>query len=129
MVGGLAVISDLSKTLVYRLAKHINATRGPIIPFEIIEKPPSAELRPGQKDQDSLPPYEVLDPILHAYVDEELDPADIIGQGFDPSTVEWVILRVDRNEHKRRQAATGLKVTSKAFGSGRRLPIATKPRD
>jgi NAD+ synthase (glutamine-hydrolysing) len=128
MVGGLAVISDLSKTLVYRLANYINASRGPIIPFEIIEKAPSAELRPGQKDQDSLPPYEVLDPILYAYVDEELDPADIVSQGFDPSTVQWVVSRVDRNEYKRRQAAVGLKVTSKAFGFGRRLPIATKPR-
>jgi NAD+ synthetase len=127
MAGGLAVIADLPKTLVYRLARYRNTKRGRAIPPAIIEKPPSAELRPGQKDLDSLPPYEILDPILHHYVDEELDPADIVKQGFDPETVQWVVTKIDRNEYKRRQAATCLKVTSKAFGFGRRLPIATRP--
>ncbi|NYT05496.1 MAG: NAD+ synthase [Methanomicrobiales archaeon] len=128
MSGGLAVISDVLKTDVYRLAAHINR-RSPVIPPEILEKPPSAELRPGQRDQDTLPPYDILDPILHCYIDEELDPAAICGRGFDPETVRRTVALVDRNEYKRRQAAPGLKVTPKAFGSGRRMPIAAKYRD
>lgn len=123
MVGGLAVISDVPKTSVYQLAHYINR-KIEVIPLEIIQKPPSAELRPDQKDQDTLPPYEVLDQILHYYVDEGSSLKDIINMSFDPEIVKWVIRMVDRNEYKRRQAAPGLKVTSKAFGMGRRMMIA-----
>ncbi|HUK92615.1 MAG TPA: NAD+ synthase, partial [Methanomicrobiales archaeon] len=125
MSGGLAVISDVPKTMVYRLARYINRD-GPVIPEAILAKPPSAELRPGQKDVDSLPPYEVLDPILHLYIDENRSPREIAGEGFDPATVSWVVKTVDRNEYKRRQAAPGLRVTPKAFGMGRRIPIAAR---
>ncbi|MGD8432951.1 MAG: hypothetical protein PVI73_02425, partial [Syntrophobacterales bacterium] len=97
-----------------------------IIPQEIVSKPPSAELRENQTDQDTLPPYEVLDEILHYYVDEHYSMADLLQQDFDSETVKWVIRAVDRNEYKRRQAVPGLKVTSKAFGMGRRMPIAAK---
>jgi len=128
MSGGLAVISDVSKTMVYRLVRFINRN-GTLIPKEILEKPPSAELRPDQTDQDSLPPYEVLDPILHLYIDENCSPDEIAREGFDPSTVKWVVRTVDRNEYKRRQAAPGLKVTPKAFGMGRRMPIAARYQD
>ena len=128
MVGGLGVISDLPKTLVYRLANYVNKRSylRPVIPATIMGKAPSAELRPGQKDQDSLPPYHVLDAILHWYVEEDLDTEEIVGKGFERPTVEWVANKVDRNEYKRRQGAIGLKVTTKAFGSGRRIPIAMK---
>ncbi|ADN36121.1 NAD+ synthetase [Methanolacinia petrolearia DSM 11571] len=125
MSGGLAVISDVPKTTVYKLAREINR-EWPVIPEAIILKPPSAELRPNQTDQDLLPPYEILDGILEAYIDEMDSPADIVAKGFDKETVEWVVAQVNRNEYKRRQAATGLKVTPKAFGSGRRMPIAAK---
>ncbi len=125
MSGGLAVISDVPKTLVYRLAGYINRN-GTLIPDAILEKPPSAELRPDQRDEDSLPPYEVLDPILHLYIDENRSPREIAGEGFDPATVSWVVRTVDRNEYKRRQAAPGLRVTPKAFGMGRRMPIAAR---
>ncbi len=125
MCGGLAVISDLPKTQVYELARHINR-EGEIIPWSSITKPPSAELRPDQRDQDTLPPYEILDAILELYVEESLSGADIIARGFDESTVRWVQRRVDLNEYKREQAAPGLRVTSKAFGSGRRIPIAQR---
>ncbi|MCP4715448.1 MAG: NAD+ synthase [Deltaproteobacteria bacterium] len=125
MCGGLAVISDVPKTMVYELAHYINRERE-IIPRATIDKAPSAELRPDQKDQDSLPPYDVLDRILHAYVDEGCCRQKIIDQGFDAEIVTWVIRTVDRNEYKRRQAAPGLKVTSKAFGMGRRMMIAAK---
>ena len=128
MSGGLAVISDVSKTLVYRLAWYINRD-GMVIPQAVLEKPPSAELRPGQKDEDSLPPYEVLDPILHLYIDENRSAEEIAREGFDPATVRWVVRTVDRNEYKRRQAAPGLKVTAKAFGMGRRMPIAARYQD
>jgi len=97
-----------------------------IIPRSIIEKPPSAELKPNQKDQDTLPPYEILDEILRLYVEENLSARDIIAHGFDEKTVRWVQRRVDLNEYKREQAAPGLKVTSRAFGVGRRMPIAQK---
>jgi len=127
MVGGLSVISDVPKTLVYDLADYRNRN-GEVIPRQIIEKAPSAELRPEQKDQDSLPPYEVLDAILHFYVEEGLGQEVVIQQGFGAETVAWVISKVDANEYKRRQSAPGLKVTAKAFGSGRRIPIAIKPR-
>jgi len=125
MSGGLAVISDVSKTLIYRLARHINRS-APLIPEETLIKPPSAELRPDQQDQDTLPPYDVLDPILQRYVDENDSVEGIVGLGFDPAVVKWVVRTVDRNEYKRRQAAPGLRVTPKAFGSGRRMPIAAK---
>jgi len=125
MAGGLAVISDVPKTMVYELARFINRDRE-IIPESTITKPPSAELRPNQRDQDTLPPYDVLDPILRLYVEENLSVAEIVAQGFDEKTVRWVQRRVDLNEYKREQAAPGLKVTSRAFGVGRRMPIAQR---
>jgi NAD+ synthase (glutamine-hydrolysing) len=123
MAGGLAVISDVPKTLVYQLARWINRERE-IIPVSTINKPPSAELRPGQTDQDTLPPYDILDEILRLYVEENLSARDIIAHGFDEKIVRWTQRRVDLNEYKREQAAPGLKVTSRAFGLGRRMPIA-----
>jgi NAD+ synthase (glutamine-hydrolysing) len=125
MSGGLAVISDVPKTMVYQLADYINR-KYKIIPEEIIKKNPSAELKPKQKDQDSLPPYNVLDKILHYYVDEGYSQKNILDLNFAPEIVQWVIQAVNRNEYKRRQAAPGLKVTTKAFGMGRRIPIAAK---
>ncbi|MZP31248.1 NAD+ synthase [Heliobacterium undosum] len=125
MSGGLSVLSDVPKTLVYELAEYINRERE-IIPRIIIEKAPSAELRPGQKDQDTLPPYPVLDAILQLYIEEGQSAEAIVGRGFDAETVRWVIKTVNRSEYKRRQAAPGLKVTSKAFGVGRRMPVAAK---
>ncbi len=126
MAGGLAVISDVPKTMVYALARHINATGGAPIPERILTKPPSAELRPDQTDQDSLPPYEVLDPILERYVTGEQSAEEIAAAGVDAETVRRVVRLVDRNEYKREQAAPGLKVTSRAFGFGRRMPIAQR---
>jgi NAD+ synthetase len=128
MCGGLAVISDVPKTMVYRLANSINRERE-IIPASSITKPPSAELRPNQTDQDSLPPYDVLDAILDAYVVGHKSSAEIIKSGFDEATVRRVVKLIDLNEYKRRQAAPGLKVTSKAFGVGRRIPIAQRYRE
>jgi NAD+ synthase (glutamine-hydrolysing) len=125
MAGGLAVISDVPKTMVYELARYINRERE-IIPVSTIDKPPSAELKPNQKDQDTLPPYDVLDAILRLYVEENLSAAEIIAQGFDANTVRWVQRRVDLNEYKREQAAPGIRVTSRAFGMGRRMPIAQR---
>src|SRR6202043_240765 len=125
MAGGLAVISDVPKTMVYELARWMNRERE-IIPRSTIEKPPSAELKPGQTDQDTLPPYDVLDEILRLYVEENLSARDIIGHGFEEKTVRWVQRRVDINEYKREQAAPGIKVTSRAFGVGRRMPIAQR---
>ena len=127
MAGGLALISDVPKTMVYRLAGHINRGRE-IIPRPTIDKPPSAELRDGQKDQDTLPPYDVLDEILRLYVEEQLTTDEIAARGLDAETVRWVADKVDANEYKRQQAAPGIKVTSKAFGIGRRVPIAQKFR-
>jgi NAD+ synthetase len=125
MCGGLAVISDVPKTTVWELARWINAQAGrERIPRRSIEKVPSAELRPDQTDQDSLPPYDVLDQIMHRYVEDEKSAAEIIAEGFDATTVTKVIKLIDRSEYKRRQAAPGLKVTSRAFGFGRRMPIA-----
>jgi len=133
MAGGLAVISDVPKTMVYELARWINSDysarvgrKRDLIPMSIIEKPPSAELKPNQTDQDTLPPYDILDEILRLYVEENLSARDIIAHGFDEKTVRWVQRRVDLNEYKREQAAPGLKVTSRAFGLGRRMPIAQK---
>jgi len=125
MCGGLAVISDVPKTKVFELARWINR-EGEIIPEATITKPPSAELRPDQKDEDSLPPYEVLDAILEQYVVECRSVAEIVADGFDETTVKRVARLIDLNEYKRRQAAPGLKVTSKAFGVGRRIPVAQK---
>ena len=127
MCGGLAVISDVPKTMVYRLSEWINRDRE-IIPRDTITKPPSAELRPDQTDQDSLPPYDVLDAILEAYVVGGKSRAEIVQAGFDPPTVDRVVRLIDMNEYKRRQAAPGLKITSKAFGVGRRMPIAQRYR-
>jgi len=143
MAGGLAVISDVPKTMIYELARWINSGYSSrrcgkgdppspgsgaagIIPRSTIEKAPSAELKPNQKDQDVLPPYEILDEILRLYIEENLSARDIITHGFDEKTVRWVQRRVDLNEYKREQAAPGLKVTSRAFGIGRRMPIAQK---
>lgn len=125
MNGGLALISDVPKTMVYELAKYMNREKE-IIPQETLSKPPSAELRPNQLDQDSLPPYNILDSILKAYIEEAKCIEEIVRMGFDETTVRDVIQKVNRNEYKRRQAAPGIKVTSKAFGSGRRMPIAHK---
>jgi len=126
MVGGLAVISDVPKTMVYRLSHYVNKRR-PVIPKASLEKPPSAELRPDQKDLDSLPPYEVLDPILEDYV-EDLHTAERIAsdRNLDINLVRRVINMVDRSEYKRQQAAPGLKISEKAFGVGRRFPIAAR---
>jgi NAD+ synthetase len=123
MNGGLAVISDVPKTLCYRIAKYINKDQE-IIPPRVISRPPSAELRPDQTDQDSLPPYDVLDGILDAAIEKNLAFDDIVALGYEPATVRDVLRRIVVNEYKRRQAAPGLKVTSKAFGYGRRYPIA-----
>ena len=123
MCGGLAVINDVPKTLVYDLARYVNRD-GEIIPRSSICKPPSAELRPNQTDQDTLPPYEVIDAIVEGYVERGLDRAALVAQGLAPAVVADVIGRIDRNEYKRRQAAPGLRITSKAFGVGRRFPIA-----
>jgi NAD+ synthetase len=125
MCGGLAVISDVPKTMVYKLAAWINRERE-IIPPNSISKPPSAELKPNQKDQDTLPSYDILDAVLKLYVEEHLSPEDIIGRGFDAGVVQWIQQRVDMNEYKRRQAAIGLKVTTLAFGTGWRMPIAQR---
>lgn len=126
MVGGLAVISDVPKTMVYRLARYVNSRRA-VIPEATLEKPPSAELRPDQKDVDTLPPYEVLDPILEDYIEDMRTPEEIAARhDFDINLVSRVIRMVDRNEYKRQQAAPGLKISEKAFGYGRRFPIAAK---
>ena len=125
MSGGLSVISDVPKTMVYELAGYINR-QFPVIPQEILKKAPTAELRENQTDQDTLPPYEVLDQILHYYLDEHYSMEDILRFDFEPETVRWVVRAIDRNEYKRRQGPLGLKVTSKAFGTGRRMPIAAK---
>ena len=125
MSGGLSVISDLPKTMVYELADYINRSRE-VIPMSIIKKPPSAELRPDQLDQDTLPPYDILDAILFHHIEECLSKDEIIDLNFMPQTVEWVVRAVRMNEYKRRQAAPGLKVTTKAFGVGRRMPVAAR---
>ncbi len=125
MVGGLALISDIPKTMVYALARHLNSG-GEVIPKAIIEKAPSAELKPDQTDQDALPPYDVLDRIMKDYVENRMSAEAIKARGEDPPTVDMVIRMIDSNEYKRRQAAPGIKITSKAFGMGRRYPIARK---
>lgn len=125
MSGGLCVLSDVPKMMVYELARFANRGRQ-VIPESTLTKPPSAELRPNQTDQDTLPPYEILDAIIEMYVDEGRSPDAICAAGFDGATVDWVVRAVGRSEYKRRQAATGLRVTSRAFGSGWRMPIAAR---
>lgn len=125
MSGGLALISDVPKTMVYRLAALYNRERD-VIPRSTLEKAPSAELRPDQKDTDTLPPYDVLDPILDLHLEDGLSADEIVARGFDRVVVEWVVRAVRSAEYKRRQAAPGIKVTSKAFGVGRRFPIAAR---
>ncbi len=127
MNGGLAVISDVPKTVVYELSERINRDRE-IIPVRILEKVPSAELKPDQTDQDDLPPYDMLDRILRAYVEELKGVEEIVAMGFDREVVEDIVFKVERNEYKRQQAAPGLKITAKAFGYGRRYPIAQRYR-
>ena len=129
MAGGYAVIKDVPKTLVYDLCRWYNRDAGSaVIPEDIITKPPSAELKPGQVDQDSLPPYEILDPILEAYVEDDRTIEEIVAMGFDEHVVRRVAGMVDRNEYKRRQAAPGVKITSRAFGRDRRFPLASRWR-
>jgi NAD+ synthase (glutamine-hydrolysing) len=129
MAGGFAVIKDLPKTTVYEVSRYLNALSGrELIPQSVLNRAPSAELRPNQKDEDSLPPYEELDPILKAYVEEDCSPDEIISQGFSPATVMEVIRLVDRSEYKRRQAPPGIKITPKAFGRDRRLPLTNQYR-
>lgn len=125
MVGGLAVISDVPKTLIYELAAHINRERD-IIPPNTISRAPSAELRPNQTDQDTLPEYDILDGILRLRVEEQMSVGEIVAQGYERETVERVVRMIHANEYKRRQAAPGLKVTTRAFGTGRRMPIAMR---
>ncbi|MEE3053568.1 MAG: NAD(+) synthase, partial [Planctomycetota bacterium] len=125
MSGGLAVISDVPKTLVYRISEWLNRA-GEVIPRAIIDKQPSAELRPDQRDTDSLPPYEVLDAILEAYVEEGQGYREIIARGFKEEAAAWILKMVDLNEYKRLQAAPGLRITSKAFGPGRRFPVVKR---
>jgi len=126
MAGGLAVINDVPKTMVYRLSRYVNS-RKPVIPAASLEKPPSAELRADQKDSDSLPAYETLDAILEDYIEESHSAEQIArDHGFDLDVVQAVIRMVERNEYKRQQAAPGIKISPKAFGYGRRFPIAAK---
>ncbi|MGH8907516.1 MAG: NAD+ synthase [Egibacteraceae bacterium] len=122
MAGGFAVLKDVPKTLVYQLCRHRNTT-GEAIPQEIIDKPPSAELRPGQLDTDSLPPYAILDPIIQAYVEDDRSIPEIVASGFDEDIVREIVRKIDRAEYKRRQAPPGVKITDRAFGKDRRLPI------
>jgi NAD+ synthase (glutamine-hydrolysing) len=126
MAGGFAVIKDVPKTLVYKITKYRNAKAGfNLIPSPIIDKPPSAELRPDQKDSDSLPPYEVLDAILTAYVEEDKSVDQIVALGYEKAVVQKTAKLVDRSEYKRRQAPPGVKITSRAFGRDRRLPLTS----
>ena len=130
MAGGFAVLKDVPKTLVYELTKFRNKKEGrDLIPKRVFVKPPSAELRPNQKDEDSLPPYPVLDPILQAYVEEDKGLQDIAKMGFKESMIKEVIQMVDRNEYKRRQSPPGVKITHRALGKDRRLPVTNKYRN
>ncbi len=130
MAGGFAVIKDVPKTMVYELARLRNRRgRTEPIPKRIFDRPPTAELKPDQKDEDTLPPYAILDPILKAYVEEDRSPEEIVGMGFDRPTVARVITMVDRSEYKRRQAPIGIKITHRAFGKDRRMPITNRYQD
>jgi NAD+ synthase (glutamine-hydrolysing) len=127
MAGGLAVIKDVPKTLVYALCRDLNERRGrEVIPQAVLDKEPSAELRPDQKDSDSLPPYSELDPILEGYVEDDLSVDELVARGFDRELVQRVARLVDRNEYKRRQAPPGVRVSRKAFGKDRRPPITNR---
>jgi NAD+ synthase (glutamine-hydrolysing) len=127
MAGGFAVIKDVPKTLVYELAKYRNSIGDkPVIPERVLRKEPSAELKPDQKDKDTLPPYEVLDPILEAYIEKDKSLQEIIRMGYEKELVARVVALVDRNEYKRRQAPPGIKITPKAFGKDRRMPITNR---
>ena len=134
MAGGFAVLKDVPKTTVYELCRWRNqegqafGTMNNVIPLEIIKKPPSAELRAEQLDSDSLPEYEILDPIVEAYVEDDLSYQDMVAKGFEPTIIRQVITAVDRNEYKRRQAPPGVKITHRAFGKDRRLPIVNRYR-
>jgi len=123
--GGFAVLKDVYKTMVYELARHRN-TASPVIPERTIHRPPTAELRPGQEDQDTLPPYEVLDPILRCYVEEDRSVAEITELGYEAGLVRRVIRLVDLAEYKRRQSPPGVKISPRAFGKDRRLPITNR---
>ena len=125
LAGGLSVIGDVYKTDVFKLARYINKDRE-VIPENTITKPPSAELRPNQKDSDSLPDYAILDAILHLYIENRTDPQDIVAKGFDPELVSRTLRLVNINEFKRHQTAPVLRISSKAFGMGRRMPIVGK---
>ena len=127
MAGGFAVLKDVPKTLVYRLSRYRN-TVAPVIPERIIDRPPSAELRHDQKDQDSLPPYEILDAILQAYVEDDASPAEIAAAGYAPEDVRRVVTLIDRNEYKRRQSPVGVRITQRGFGKDRRYPITSQYR-
>jgi NAD+ synthase (glutamine-hydrolysing) len=122
MAGGFAVIKDVPKTIVYKLARYRNA-QNPVIPERVLTKEPTAELKPNQKDRDSLPPYETLDPILKSYVEEDRDLARIVASGFDKDVAACVLGLVDRSEYKRRQSPPGIKITPRALGRDRRMPI------
>jgi len=127
MVGGFSLLKDVPKTLVFELAEFVNKRNvRPVIPAYIITRPPSAELRPDQTDQDTLPPYPVLDQILEAYIEKDMSAEAIIGAGFPAETVRWVVNRVDSAEYKRRQSPPGIKITPRAFGRDRRMPITNK---
>ncbi|HEX5949261.1 MAG TPA: NAD(+) synthase, partial [Actinomycetota bacterium] len=129
LAGGLAPLADVPKTLVYDLARWRNKQTDPEpIPVRVLEKPPSAELRPGQRDTDSLPPYEVLDPIVEAYVEDDRSPEDLVADGADPELVRRVVGMIDHAEYKRRQAPPGVKITPKSFGRDRRMPITNAYR-
>ena len=130
MAGGFSVLKDIPKTLVYRLARYRNQAGGKLlIPQRVIEKAPTAELRPNQKDEDDLPPYAILDQIIEKYVEQDFSAGEIISQGIDPAYVQKTVVMIDRNEYKRRQAAPGVKITHRAFGKDRRMPIINKFRE
>jgi NAD+ synthase (glutamine-hydrolysing) len=130
MAGGYAVLRDVPKTLVYQLSKYKNRKEGKaLIPKNVLAKAPSAELKPNQKDEDSLPPYSVLDPILQAYVEDDKGVEEISKMGFKESMIKEVIQMVDRNEYKRRQSPPGVKITHRALGKDRRLPVTNKYRN
>jgi NAD+ synthase (glutamine-hydrolysing) len=127
MAGGFAILKDVFKGWVYRLVRWRNDREGrELIPASVIDRPPSAELRPDQRDDDSLPPYDVLDPILEGYIEEDLDAAGLIARGYPEADVERVIKLVDAAEHKRRQAPPGVRISTRAFGRDRRLPITNR---
>jgi NAD+ synthase (glutamine-hydrolysing) len=128
MAGGFAVIKDVPKTMVYELARRRNGVGGAVIPKRILDRAPTAELRPDQKDEDSLPPYPVLDPILKAYVEDDRSVEEMVEMGFDRKTVLRVVGLVDRSEYKRRQAPVGIKITHRGLGKDRRMPITNKYR-